>query len=602
MSVERGFSLEPNSGAVHKELYLSDRLLDDLFVVLTAIGPDGLRVLKRGGVSKAEISRLSGLLNVSPFSDPTFPPLKSDRVIRFLLELMFEQGLLVLKPDESVAYTSDTVESWLSEPLETQLRRLYEAFLHSSWDELYMAPNLRIDISGRRNAPRESRAAILSELAKLEQEKWYRLDDLAGAIYKENAGVLRPPSDPYNWSITILEAGSGHHLKSEDSERSFWFNLEGNLVRNYVYDPLYWLGVVKLGLDRLGHLSHFAIAENGKCFLTQKFERGRRVKKKTFVLQADFEVTADRHFDRSALLFLDKFANRAQADAVFKFQITKHSIAKALQQGIEGKEIIAFLEKHSEGGMPQNVEFSIKEWSARFGNIRIRDAVILETADEFLLSELLISRRIAPLLEEQIGEKTALVDPERISSLYNVLKREGYLPELDDAFRKAGPGSQSYSFSQQQSVAVFASALALSYIMDALNLDISPLRRLLVDEEFLSTKVPYKLMLQASFLSGEISDVILGREEIGSTKLEPTELPPKPAKSIKDNLNKALTLGQPVVIEYLSPILQKFRFKKMTVSEIIDTQDGGYVRGIDHQSKSSKVLSITAMRNVSALK
>ncbi len=603
MAKIRGLSSGPENGPGTSELNIGDRLLDDLFLVLCEVDSAGLQVLKRGGVAKSVVDRLLSIQSISPVRPSTFPRLKQDRLVRFLLNLLFESDLLVVRPQESIAGLSDACDKWLSAPLETQIHTLFLAYLSSSWDELYQIPNLRIEVSGRRNAPNESRKTALLELAKLTEGQWHEFGAFFEHMHKKVPGFLRPPSDPYNWKITVLAARVGHHLRTEEGDKSFWLNLEGGLLANYIYDPLYWLGVVKLRFSESGMLTHFAVTEPGRMFLTGDFIKRPGKPKRRFVLQPDFEITVQREFDRSALFFLNRFANRTEMDAVFKFQVSKHSISRALQQGIDAKSIISFLKRHSSAGMPQNVEFSIKEWSAKFGSIRIRDAVILETADEFLMSEILSFRKIAAGLQERVGQRTALINSEHIDSLYRALKREGYLPEIDDELKKAGPDIQSYSFSQQQSVAVFACALALSDILTSLETDIPSLKKLLVDEEFLSTRVPYKLMLRVSFLAGELSDLVLHREPISlkSSTGETLEMPKRPQKGIIDKLNKAMTLGKPVAIEYISPITQAVRYKKMTVSEMMETKNEGYFRGIDRTTGASRVISITAVKSISHL-
>jgi len=603
MTKTRGLSSgqENNSGA--SELHIGDKLLDDLFLVLTEVDSAGLQVLKRGAVAKSEVKRLLAIQNTSPVRPSTFPRLKQDRLVRFLLNLLFELELLVVPPQESIAVLSDACDKWLSATLETQLQSLFLAYLSSSWDELYQIPNLRIEVSGRRNAPNESRKAAILGLAKLPEGEWREFGDFFESAHQEMPGFLRPPSDPYNWKITVLAAGAGHHVHTEEGDKSFWLNLEGGLLGNYIYDPLYWLGVVKLRLSESGMLKHFAVTELGRMFMKGDFIKKPGKPKKHFVLQPDFEITVQREFDRSALFFLNRFANRTEIDAVFKFQVSKHSISRALQRGIDAKSIISFLKRHSLAGMPQNIEFSIKEWSAKFGNIRIRDAVILETADEFLMSEILSLQKVAAGLRERVGRRTALINPEHVDNLYRTLKREGYLPEIDNALKKAGPDIQSYSFSQQQSLAVFACALALSDILMSLETDLPSLRKLRVDEEFLSTRVPYKLMLRVNFLAGELSDLVLHREPIS---LKPSaddylEAPKRPQKGIMDNLSRAMTLGKPVAIEYISPITQAVRYKKMTISEMVETKNEGYIRGIDRTTGASRVISITTIKSISHL-
>ncbi|MBN1592125.1 MAG: helicase-associated domain-containing protein, partial [Candidatus Coatesbacteria bacterium] len=435
-------------------------------------------------------------------------------------------------------------------------------------------------------------------------DEWHEFDSFVEYMFVKKPGLLRPPSNPYNWKITLLATGAGRHHHSEESEKSFWLNLEGSLLRAYIYDPLYWLGLTRLRLDDNGELNHFAISERGRAFLTDAFQPGPSGAKQRFILHPDFEITAHRDFNRSALLFLSKFAVRTELDAVFKFQISKHSISRALQIGIEAKTIISFLKKHSTAGIPQNVEYSIKEWSAKFGNIRIRDAVILETADEFLMTEIMASGKITAGVQERVGKKTAIIDRENSGTIYKDLKREGYLPEIDEDLKRLGAEVQAFTLPLQQSVAVFAAALGMSEVLDLIQSEFPALKKLLVDEEALSSHIPYKLMLRASFIASELSDLILNREPISMKhkgEKRHLRLQGRSQKAIMDDLGKAQALGKPVVIEYTSPITSSVRFRKLVVSEIIGPKNEGYIRGIDSSTGRPRAIAISAIQRVSDL-
>ena len=594
---------QPELELTPDESFLDGQILDDLFVLLALVDSSGLQVLKRGGISKSEIQRLSAQLNIAPASDSSLPPVKQDRAIRFLLKLVFDLGLLVNGEDGSSAKVSPLAENWLSQALKTQSDELARAWLRSSWDELFQTPNLRIDLSGRRHAPREARTSVIQEIALLDPDKWHSLQDLTDIIKRKHPNFLRHASDPYNFSITVLSSGKGKRFRSEDSEDSFWYNLEGSLIRNYIYDPLYWLGCVRLGRSESGRITRFAIVRDLREILSPT-KGGKKAKpKRKFVLEPTFEITADREFDRGAMLTMERFANRIQTDVVFKYRITKHSIARGLERGIDSHQMLAFLKRHSESGMPQNVEYSIKEWSARYGNIRLRDAIILQTTDEFLLSELLASKKVSQSIECRAGEKTALIDPEQLNKLFKTLKKEGYLPELDDTLKRSEPEQRSFSLTPSQCVAVFASAMAVSRLFESLGVKRSSHKKFAIDEELLLKSIPYKQMLHIGFISAELCDAIMQPERLLETTPKGKKATPvKAQKVIRDSLASATALKSPIVVEYLSPVFETIRCRKMTITELVETADGGYAKGKDHQDDTTRVIPISSIKSVSPLK
>ncbi|MBN1593728.1 MAG: hypothetical protein JW941_10845, partial [Candidatus Coatesbacteria bacterium] len=131
------------------DLFFDDRILDSLFLLLAEVDAGGLQVLKKGGIAKSAINRLQAVIDAQAVKPSEFPRLKQDRLVRFLMDLLLEMGLLETREQESTVVVSDSCSKWLDASLDVQLNRLYSSYLQSSWDELYQIPNLRIDVSGR---------------------------------------------------------------------------------------------------------------------------------------------------------------------------------------------------------------------------------------------------------------------------------------------------------------------------------------------------------------------------------------------------------------------------------------------------------------------
>ena len=90
-----------------------------------------------------------------------------------------------------------------------------------------------------------------------------------------------------------------------------------------------------------------------------------------------------------------------------------------------------FLNRASEGKVPQNVALTMREWGQRFGEISLRHAVLLETRDENLLRELAASPEIAPYLRERISGRAAIVAQEQVEELIGKLWKLGYMPKVE---------------------------------------------------------------------------------------------------------------------------------------------------------------------------
>lgn len=83
----------------------------------------------------------------------------------------------------------------------------------------------------------------------------------------------------------------------------------------------------------------------------------------TFYVQADYQVIASRTVEPRVLASLDVVAALEKADKMLIYRLSPRRVGEASKCGISGEEILEFLESHTKGELPQNVEFSIREWA-----------------------------------------------------------------------------------------------------------------------------------------------------------------------------------------------------------------------------------------------
>ncbi|HHY46366.1 MAG TPA: hypothetical protein GX506_03605 [Firmicutes bacterium] len=107
----------------------------------------------------------------------------------------------------------------------------------------------------------------------------------------------------------------------------------------------------------------FRLTELGRAVFT-----GRKIPDSfqwddTFYVQADYQVIASRTLEPRVLSFLDAVADLEKADKMLIYRLNPRRVGEASEWGLSGEEILGFLGSHIKGELPQNVEFSIREWA-----------------------------------------------------------------------------------------------------------------------------------------------------------------------------------------------------------------------------------------------
>jgi hypothetical protein len=108
------------------------------------------------------------------------------------------------------------------------------------------------------------------------------------------------------------------------------------------------------------------------------------------VVTPDFFAIVD---GRRSLLkfapFLSGFMSKTHSTGdACSFKIDYSGFVKALDQGIDGRQIADFLVKSSSKPVPENVLKTIDDWSERSKKIRIKTITVIEADDEYLLAEI----------------------------------------------------------------------------------------------------------------------------------------------------------------------------------------------------------------------
>lgn len=146
-----------------------------------------------------------------------------------------------------------------------------------------------------------------------------------------------------------------------------WFRRER--LWGFFKDILELLGMVELGDsgEKSQQKRFFRITPLGRYVLgghdKQPFEAEEPERHGKFIVIPNFEIIAV--LDSLGVcerLHLEKLTHLKKRDYASIYNITRESIKRAIRYGLSGSDIMEFLKAGCQGELPQNVEYSIREW------------------------------------------------------------------------------------------------------------------------------------------------------------------------------------------------------------------------------------------------
>lgn len=151
------------------------------------------------------------------------------------------------------------------------------------------------------------------------------------------------------------------------------------------------------------------------------------------IVQSDSSIfleTSGPYFE-IARDFLAQFAELIKSPEHYHtYRITPLSLWNAASAGLSADEILTNLEKLSKYEIPQNIIQDIKEYTSRYGKLKLfkrdEDMLILESDDEFLVTEIQHSKHVQPFIERVLDPLHILVKKGMRGRVKQALIKIGY--------------------------------------------------------------------------------------------------------------------------------------------------------------------------------
>ena len=228
------------------------------------------------------------------------------------------------------------------------------------------------------------RKALLEQLYKCIPGRWYTVDSLLQMIWKEDAFAYRPTAS-YGRS----------KLRKDADTKIKWERCEGEVYRGVLSSTLYELGLVDIGYSHPDALSstkpinpdYFMITELGRKVMAvgtpglDATVLEEQLAPRGLVVQPNFELLLLQP-DLSTLYTLLPFTQANQLGFVSRLTLTKASVQRGLQAGQNVEQILRVLQEHSQKELPQNVEYTLHDWTKTFKSTNVSQVLLFEVSSE----------------------------------------------------------------------------------------------------------------------------------------------------------------------------------------------------------------------------
>lgn len=395
-----GFPLSrPATAKEHGHVCLADdRILDQATTLLAAIRLD---------FSEERIGEIAVDWDISPHT---------------LVSLLTAAGILNEEGEILAEETRDFLEGTRGEAL----ARLATGWLNSrEHNDLRLMPHIQAEGEWV-NDPYQSRQTVLDLLSRLDKKSWWSLPAFVNAMRTHKPDFQRPTGDYDTWYLRDVHTGV--YLRGFEH----WGAVDGTYLRYLVCGPLHWLGMVDLAApDKDSAPISFRFSTWMKSLLSGQSQQGFPAENEGLSVDSQGQVLIPPLVPRALRYQIARFCEWAgQKREQYAYRITSASLARAGEQGLEVKQLLALLRKHASAPLPPNVTQALERWKQHGAQVQFESVMVLRTKHPHVLEKLRASRA-ARFLGDPLGPTTVVVKAGAWEKVVAALVEMGYLSEIE---------------------------------------------------------------------------------------------------------------------------------------------------------------------------
>lgn len=327
-----------------------------------------------------------------------------------ILDFLYRFALarrLVDRTGERVFSLSPAGRRWEALELEEKLKLLLEYIVEEK------------GLPGEHYHQIRMRRILLRILKRMEPQRWYRAMHLPFVVRNHYLASLEELKVDEFFASRFQYT---HYTPMEGIQEMCW-----NLL-TWMRRRLHLLGLIDIGYDDAGRPIAFRLSRLGAAFLGLLPAGELEASPTHLIVNPDFEVVLFPGSNEFPLVHaLDRFCVREKSDQLYHFRLSEESVRRAIAEGFPQEEILRTLQRAARVPIPQNVLFSIQEWSKSAGVLRLESGTVLRSDDPLVVARVLEDPRIADHLDGRLEDGSLRlrpgVDLERLLAL---LRASGY--------------------------------------------------------------------------------------------------------------------------------------------------------------------------------
>jgi hypothetical protein len=401
-------------------------LEQNILTILVLAQAGDLIVVPGRGINKASLLRLAKRWGMSKDDLRGITYEQHWRYVHFLRLLLQGAGLLRITAEQELRPTS-LVTDWLQASQLERRRRLLEGWVQSEWDELKRFLGIEIKGYAFERDLTATHRAITDILARVPPNTWITWEALLDEVLRVMPDFARPSGVYDTWRLVDYR---GQSLDGFEH----WRDVEGELLKATIGGSLRWLGLIDYGgVPQAENAEYsepvaFRLTALGAALLNVG-PAPSEPDYEPLVVQATYDIIVPPRaapFDRFQVERVAKWVSGTDSDEAAVYRLTKASVQQAVAQGIDSDAIIRRLEQATAVELPQNVVYSLREWSEQHGQLTLSQAALLRADDPLLLEQVRRDRRLRMPPVEELDTQTWLLDENDAVALAEALRKAGY--------------------------------------------------------------------------------------------------------------------------------------------------------------------------------
>lgn len=404
-------------------------LLYDLATVVGAVYQQNIEPTQAGNVPKRIANKIRPLLHGKPRTQYYG---SDDIYLEMVFHIAGDLNIIQLpaKPIEGVKSSYEPgsqLQQWSQLDAVGQTKRLIDIWYNcQQWSDIagvnykqwnYYTWNQNI-----------ARSTLTKYLAQSMPGKWYSVSALLNLIWDKDAFALRP-----------MQYGAKKSDRTKTAAlRTKWNTEDGEIYIGMLASTLHEMGMVELAYARSNLTEEHAKRGNPIAYmLTDLGVAALSADKQSIptsiapangssalVLQPNFELLLLQP-DFPTLYSVLPFAQVNKIDMVSRLTLTRTSVLRSLESGKNIEQMLRTLEERSQKGMPQNVEYTLRDWVKSFKGTKISQVLMLEVSGEAVANELCTSPKLQSFGFQRLGPTIIFVSNSvNVTELRRALEKE----------------------------------------------------------------------------------------------------------------------------------------------------------------------------------